>query len=131
MRRIGGTPRLYRWLLVIGAVLLLTPAVLTYSARSSVTAHREWVDGLQRDVDSLDTRRADADADADPRLAEFERELVRGVDGLNRAQRRLAEAENARDSLWRVNGRGPLLLVAGIALLFLGLRLRRFEQYGE
>lgn len=131
MRRIGGTPRIYRWLFVIGTVLLLTPAALTYSTASSVAAHREWVDGLHREVDSLDARRTHAEDDADPRLGEYERNLARRADELKKAQEQLARTEHAQDSLWRGSGRGPLLLVAGIALVVLGLRLRRFEQYGE
>jgi hypothetical protein len=131
MRRVGGTPRLYRWLLIIGTVALLAPAMLTYSAASTVAARRERVDGLQQQVDSLDTRRADAEADDDPRLAEYERDLARSTGALERAQQQLTRAQRAQDSLWRLDGRGPVLLFAAILLLLLGYRLRRFEQFGE
>jgi hypothetical protein len=52
-------------------------------------------------------------------------------DALGRAHRRLDRQRVEYGGIWRWNGRGPMLIVAGMLLLGIGVRLRRFVHYGE
>jgi hypothetical protein len=129
--RIGGTPRLYRWLFVLGAVVMASPIVLSVSAYGTVSSYREWTTDLSRSIDSLTSVRGEAEASGDPRLPEYETALAGRTAQLERARSRLDRAQRHAALWWHANGRGPLLLAAGAALVLLGVRLRRFEQYGE
>ena len=129
--RIGGTPRLYRWLLVLGAAVLASPVLLTASAHGTVASYREWTTSLTEAVDSLRVLTRDAEAAGDPALPEYDAALADQAAELDRAVQRLDRARRRAGELWHLTGRGPLLLAAGAGLLLLGLRLRRFEQYGD
>jgi hypothetical protein len=129
--RIGGTPRLYRWLLVLGAAVLASPVLLTASAHGTVASYQEWTTSLTEAVDSLRVLTRDAEAAGDPALPEYDAALADQTAELDRAVHRLDRARQSARQLWHVTGRGPLLLAAGAGLLLLGLRLRRFEQYGD
>ncbi len=129
--RIGGTPRLYRWLLVLGAVVLASPFLLTASARGTVASYQEWTTSLTRAVDSLSVLTRDAEAVGDPALPQYDAALADQTAELDRAVQRLDRARRRARDVWHPTGKGPLLLAAGAGLLLLGLRLRRFEHYGD
>ena len=129
--RLGGTPRIYRWLLVLGVAILASPVLLTASAHGTVASYQEWTASLTQAVDSLRVLTRDAEAHGDPALPEYDAALADRTAELDRAVHRLDRARRGARQLWRLTGRGPLLLAAGAGLLLLGLRLRRFEQYGD
>lgn len=131
LERIGGTPRLYRWLIVLGAALIASPLALTAGAYGTVASYREWQASLSRTVDSLTTLTRSAEQTGDPALPEYETALASRAAELERSARRLEGAQRSAARLWHVNGRGPLLVAAGAALVLLGLRVRRFEQFGD
>lgn len=121
-------PRLHRWLVLIGIVMIASPFLLTAISRSSLRSNGDWADGLERRVDSLtEANRAGASPDS----AVIIMQLAAAERGLERAQYHVARAERRLEALWRWNGQGPLLLVAGSILIFLGYRVFRFEQFGD
>lgn len=129
--RIGGTPRVYRWLLALSVVLMASPLALTIGAYDAVASSRSWVASVSGAVDSLAALRHTAEETGDPQLPAYEASVAERRIELARARRRLERAQLSAAGLWRITGRGPLLLAAGCALALLGLRLRRFERYAE
>lgn len=131
LERIGGSPRLYRWLLVLGIVTMASPVPLTISSHGTLASYREWALTVSHTVDSLTVLRNDAETAGDPNLPQYATELADRTAALDRAMRSLDRAQRRAEQLWQLNGLAPLLLATGAGLLLLGLRLRRFEQFGE
>lgn len=121
-------PRLHRWLVLIGLVMIASPFLLTVVSRSSLRSNTEWAVGLQRRVDSL----IEADqGGTSPDSAVIAMQLVAAQRGLERAQYHVTRAESRLERLWHWSGQGPLLLVAGSILVLLGYRIFRFQQFGD
>ncbi len=124
----GFMPRLHRWLVLIGLFMMASPVLLTFVSRSSLRSNRAWAAGLERRVDSLVEV---GQGGTSPDSAVITMELSAAERGLERARYHLTRAESRLETLWRLNGQGPLLLVAGAILVFLGYRVFRFEQFGD
>jgi hypothetical protein len=124
----GTLHRLYQWLFVIGIAVLFAPPLLSLSTRSAVRRNQEWAETMNWTLDSLAAIRDTTTAPARVAWLDDAMEVTRT--GLARAEQQLANARDLSDSMWRWNGRGPLLLVTGGIFVFIAIRLRRFERYG-
>lgn len=127
--RFVGSPRLYTWLLVIGALLAVTPLPIALLTRSKAAYHEAQVRQAERRIEWLRSALRDAVASADSGALEMELALV--TEGAVAARRRLERQRRRLDTMWRPSGGGPLLVVIGALIAFLGYRLRRFELFGE
>jgi hypothetical protein len=127
--RFVGSPRLYTWLLVIGAVVAITPLPMGLLTRSKATYHAAQVRQAEQRIDWLRSAMRDAVTSADSGALEMELTLV--TESAAVAQRRLDRQVRRLGTMWRPNGSGPLLVVVGGLIAYLGYRLRRFELYGE
>ncbi len=121
-------PRLHRWLVLIGLVMIASPFVLTIVSNSSLRSNGDWATGLQQRVDSL---RELSDGGTSPDSAVISMQLSAAERGLERARYQVARAEGRLERMWRWNGQGPLLLVAGALLVLMGYRIFRFQQFGD
>lgn len=126
--RRGILHRLHQWIFVLSIVVFAAPPLLTLSARSAVTRNRAWSATMDRTLDSLTAIRDTATA-AD-QIAWLDDALAITRRGMANAEHQLANSRTLLESMWRWNGRGPLLLVVGAMFLLIALRLRRFERYG-
>lgn len=127
-RASGVMPRLHRWLVLIGLIMIASPLLLTVVSKGSLQSNGDRAAGLERRVDSL--REVGQDGTS-PDSAVITMQLGVAERGLERARHQVARAEDRLARLWRWNGQGPLLLVAGAILLFLGYRVFRFQQFGD
>lgn len=121
-------PRLHRWLVLIGLLMIVSPFLLTVLSKNSLRSNRDWAARLEQRVDSL---RDAAQGGTSPDSAVITMQLSAAERGIERARYHVAQAEGRLEQLWRWNGQGPLLLVAGSILVFLGYRIFRFQQFGD
>ena len=127
--RFVGSPRLYTWLLVIGAIVAITPFAIGMLTRSKATYHRAQVRQDELRIEQLRSALQDAVTSADSGALEMEIALV--TESVAVAQRRLDRQMRRLETMWRVNGSGPLLIMVGLLISYLGFRLRRFELFGD
>lgn len=127
--RVVGSPRLYTWLLVIGAVVAVTPLPIGMLTGSKASYHEAQVRQAEQRMEQLRSALQDASTSADSGALEMELTLV--TESAAVAQRRLDRQTRRLETMWRLNGSGPLLIMVGLLIAYLGFRLRRFELYGE
>lgn len=127
--RFVGSPRLYRWLLVMGTLVAVTPLPISLLTRSKATYHEAQVRQAEQRIERLRSAIRDAVTSADSGALEIEVALV--TESAAVAQRRLDRQVRRLATMWRPTGGGPVLIVVGALIAYLGFRLRRFELFGE
>ena len=129
MRQTPSLATLARWLVALGIVTVLSGGGYTFLVKGSVHNQGEITESLTDRLEFLEAALDNAIAAKDS-VAIVE-EVERTKDSLARAHRRLDRRLAELESMWHLNGRGPMLIVAGLVLVGIGVRLRRFEAYGE
>ncbi len=121
--------RLARWIIGLGVIVLLSAfgyPLLVSGARES---QEEITADLAERLEFLEGILDDAITPEDSAAIVVEVDLTK--EALGRAHRRLDRRRNEYAGIWRWNGRGPMLIAAGLLFLGIGIRLRKFVQYGE
>lgn len=121
--------RLARWIIALGVIVILSAFVYPFLVSGATESQQEITDGLADRLEFLEGILDDAITPEDSIAIAAEVDLTK--DALARAHRRLERRRNEYESIWRWKGRGPMLIVAGILFLGIGVRLQRFVQYGE
>jgi len=129
VRRTPSLATLARWLVALGVVTIFSGGGYTFIVKGSVHNQGEITERLADRLEFLETALDNAIAAKDSvAIAE---EVERTKNSLARAHRRLDRRQAELEGMWHLNGRGPMLIVAGLVLVGIGVRLRRFEAYGE
>jgi hypothetical protein len=109
--------------------VVLSAFAYPFVVSGAAESQQEITDSLADRLEFLEGILDDAITPADS--VAIAAEVDQTKDALARAHRRLERRRNELDGIWRWNGRGPMLIVAGLLFLTIGIRLRRFVQYGE
>ncbi len=129
MARVPPLARLSRWLIALGLIVGLSAFAYPFLIRNAADAQREIVADLQNRLALLEDIRTDVRTPNDSANVGAEIESTQAA--LARVERRLRRREDELRGVWRLNGRAPMLLFAGLLFVGIGVRLRRFVQYGE
>ena len=121
--------RLARWVITLGLGVILSAFGYPYVVGGALESQTEITVRLADRLEFLEGILDDAITPADS--VAIAAEVDRTKDALARAHRRLERRRREHEGIWRWNGRGPMLIVAGLLFLAIGIRLRRFVQYGE
>ena len=120
--------RLARWIIALGIVVILSAFGYPFIVGGAMESQQEITDGLADRLQFLEGILDDAITPEDS--VAIAAEVDRTKDALARAHRRLERRRKEHDGFWRWSGRGPMLIVAGLLFITIGIRLRRFVQYG-
>ena len=129
MKRKPPLERLARWVIVLGVIVILSAWAYPFIVSGAVESQQDITTGLASRLGFLERILDDAITPADS--IAIAAEVDQTKDALARAHRRLERRRTERDGIWHWNGRGPMLIVAGLLFLTIGVRLRRFVHYGE
>jgi hypothetical protein len=129
MARVPPLTRLARWLIALGLIVVLSAFVYPFLVRNAVDAQSAIVADLHERLRLLEGIRDDMRTAKDS--ATIEVEIASTQTALARVEQRMQRRQNELRGLWKLNGRGPMLLVAGLLFVGIGVRLHRFVQYGE
>lgn len=129
MARVPPLTRLARWLIVLGLLVALSAFAYPFLVRNAVDAQREIAADLHERLRLLESIRDDMRTAKDSTTIDVE--IASTQAALARVEQRMQRRQNELGSLWRLNGRGPMLLAAGLLFIGIGVRLHRFVQYGE
>ena len=121
--------RLARLVIGIGVVVILSAFFYPLIVKGAVESQQEITNELADRLAFLEGILDDAITPDDS--VAIAAEVERTKNALARAHRRLERRSNEYEGIWRWNGRGPMLIVAGLLFLGIGIRLQRFVQYGE
>lgn len=108
---------------------MLSAFAYPFIVSGAAESQQEITDGLANRLEFLEGILDDAITPADSVAIAVEVDQTKN--GLARAHRRLERRRREHEAIWRWNGRGPMLIVAGLLFLGIGIRLRRFVRYGE
>ncbi len=129
MARVPPLARLSRWLIALGLIVCLSALAYPFLIRNAADAQREIVADLQNRLALLEGIHTDVRTAKDS--ANVGAEIQSTQVALARVERRLRRRQDELRGVWRLNGRAPMLLFAGLLFVGIGVRLRRFVQYGE
>jgi hypothetical protein len=129
MARVPPLARLARWLIVLGLIVMLSAFGYPFLVRNAIDSQREIAADLQARLELLQDMREDMRTAKDSTIITAEIESTETT--MNRVQQRMRRRQYELRDMWRFNGKGPLLLVAGLLFAGMGYRLHRFVEYGE
>lgn len=121
--------RLARLLVGLGIVIALSAFGYPFVLNNALQSQQEITGVLAARLEFLENALATAITPDDSVAIAVE--VDRTKDTLARAHRRLDRHQQEYRSIWRFNGRGPMLIVVGLLFVGIGVRLHRFVQYGE
>jgi hypothetical protein len=121
--------RLARWIIALGIIVIVSAFTYPLIVKGAAESQEEITDGLADRLEFLEGILDDAISPEDSVAIAIEVDQTK--DALTRAHRRLDRQRNQYEAIWRWNGRGPMLIVAGLSFLAIGIRLQRFVRYGE
>ncbi len=116
------------WLFIVGGLCLIGAVSLTVQADRAVNRERALADTLSALVEQLDGELRTARTNLDS--ATLQREIAGRREGVASARYHLAGGERHRAGLWKWNGVGTVLTVAGVLLLTGGVLARRSTRSG-
>ncbi len=129
MARVPPLARLSRWLIALGLIVGLSALAYPFLIRNAADAQHQIVADLQDRLELLEGLRADVRTAKDSANVGAEIESTQAP--LARVERRLRRRQDELRGVWRLSGRAPMLLFTGLLFVGIGIRLRRFVQYGE
>lgn len=129
MARVPPLTRLARWLIALGLIVVFSAFAYPFLIRNAVDAQGEIAGDLHERMALLEDIREDMRTADDSVTIEAEIESTQAA--LARVEQRMQRRQNELQGVWRLNGRSPMLLVAGLLFIGIGVRLHRFVQYGE
>ena len=121
--------RLARWIIGLGIVVALSAFGYPLLVSGAMESQEEITESLAERLEFLEGILDDAITPEDSAAIAVEVEQTK--EALARAHRRLDRRRSEYEGIWRWNGRGPMLIAAGLLFLGIGIRLRKFVQFGE
>jgi hypothetical protein len=121
--------RLARLLVGLGIVVALSAFGYPFVVKSAMESQQQITADLAARLEFLEGALATAITPRDSVAIAVE--VDRTKETLARAYRRLNRRQEEYRGIWRLNGRGPMLIVVGLLFFGMGIRLQRFAQYGE
>jgi len=121
--------RLARLLVGLGIVVALSAFGYPFVVKSAMESQQQITADLAARLEFLEGALATAITPRDSVAIAVE--VDRTKETLARSHRRLDRRQQEYRGIWRLNGRGPMLIVTGLLFFGMGIRLQRFAQYGE